>query len=82
LTNKVYLYGSVALGEDDQASDVDILIVGRLEKEEILELVEKMREKLRKEVKLHVLTPLEYSLLARRDKPFYESIEDSKIRIV
>jgi predicted nucleotidyltransferase len=79
---EIYLYGSVALGQDDQASDVDILILGKIENEELLQLVEKMRKSLGREVKPLVLTPLEYSVLARKDRALYESIEESKIRVI
>lgn len=79
---EVYLYGSVARGEDDQVSDVDILVIGEIEKKELIDLVEKIQIKLKRDVKPLVLTPLEYSILARKDKALYENIERSKIRLV
>lgn len=79
---EVYLYGSMARGEDDQASDVDILVLGDIKKKELLSLVEKMERKLRRAIKPLVLTPLEYSMLARKDRTLYDNIERSKIRLV
>lgn len=79
---EVYLYGSCARGEDVEESDVDILIVGKLEKRKLVELVESMKKSTGREVKPVVFNPLEYSNLARKDRVFYENIERNKIRLL
>lgn len=79
---EVYLYGSCARGEDTEKSDVDILILGKLERKKLVDLVEDMRKTMGREVKPVIFNPLEYSSLARKDRIFYENIEGSKIRLL
>jgi predicted nucleotidyltransferase len=79
---EVYLYGSIAKGEEDRESDVDILILGKIENKELVKIVEKAKSALERETKPLVLTPLEYAELSRKDKTLYENIEKSKVRLL
>lgn len=79
---EIYLYGSVARGDDDKKSDVDLLIVGKIERERLVKMVENAKGALKKEVKPLTLTPLEYAELSRKDKVLYENIEKSKVRLL
>lgn len=75
---EVYLYGSAARGENTEASDVDILVIGpRAEKAR-----EAQRALASPRNKIIVFTPLEYSALSRKDKALYESIERDKIKLI
>ena len=74
---EIYLYGSAARGEDTEKSDIDLLIVGEgLKNEAVGRLAQKEK------IKPLCLTFLEYSSLARKDRPFYERIEKDKIRLI
>lgn len=79
---EIYLYGSVARGDEDRESDVDLLFVGKIEREKLVRIVENVKSALKKEVKPLVLTPLEYAELSRKDKVFYENIEKNKVRLL
>lgn len=79
---EIYLYGSAAKGEEDKESDVDLLIIGRIEREKLVKIVEDARHAMRREIRPLVLTPLEYAELSRRDKVLYENIEKSKVRLL
>lgn len=72
---EVYLYGSCARGENNENSDIDILILGNKQGNIAGSI---SNEK----IKPLQLTFLEYSNLARKDKPFYERIEKDKIRLI
>lgn len=74
---EVYLYGSAARGEDNEKSDIDLLIVGNKKSKEIIGGI-KNNEK----IKPIYFTYLEYSSLARKDKAFYNRIERDKIRLI
>ncbi len=74
---EVYLYGSAARGEDTEKSDIDILFMGERPKDGLLENIQSEEK-----IKPIFLTFLEYSSLARKDKPFYERIEKDKIRLI
>ena len=79
---EVYLYGSVARGEDVKESDVDILILGRLDSSKKARFAERAEKATGKEVKLLVMTPVEYSGLIRKDRIFYENVEKNRIRLL
>jgi|SRR5208283_2888793 len=74
---EVYLYGSAARGEDTEKSDIDLLFIGQRPKGELLEKIQNEEN-----IKPIFLTFLEYSSLARKDKPFYERIEKDRIRLI
>ena len=74
---QVFLYGSAARGEDDEHSDFDLLVIGREDCRGKFSLPE-----LAGKAKIAFFTPLEYSVLRKKDAPFYDSIERNKIRLV
>ena len=74
---EIYLFGSAARGEDTEKSDIDLLVLGDRPKNEVLgRLAEK------EGLKPVYFSYLEYSSLARKDKPFYERVEKDKIRLI
>ena len=74
---EVYLYGSAARGEDSEGSDIDLLFIGEMPERSRLAKIEAVER-----IKPLYLSFLEYSSLARKDKPFYERIEKDRIRLV
>ncbi len=79
---EAYLYGSAARGEDTEKSDIDILIIGKIERKKLVEFAEIAKKIMKREVKPIILTPLEYSNLIRKDRIFYDNVEKSKIRLI
>lgn len=75
---EIYLYGSAARGEDTEESDFDLLVIGKIPKEQILADIKKYTER---QIKLVVLTPLEWAGMATSDPAFYERVEKDKIRL-
>jgi len=76
-----YLYGSSARGEDVEESDIDILIIGKVKKEEIIKEIEKLSSKIKKEIKTEIFSDVEWSQMARKDPAFYERVEKDKIKL-
>ena len=74
---EVYLYGSAARGEDTEASDIDLLIIGGVDRKKALGAI-----RAEKRLKPIYLTFVEYSALARKDKAFYERVEKDRIRLI
>jgi predicted nucleotidyltransferase len=68
--SSIVLFGSMAKGEDDENSDVDVLVIG---KEKRISLRE-FEEKFGRDINLHVLSWSEWNKKARDDKPFYLEI--------
>ena len=68
--SSIVLFGSMAKGEDDKNSDVDILIIG---KEKHLDLNE-FEEKIDKEITLHIFSWSEWNKQAVENKAFYSDV--------
>lgn len=75
---RAYLYGSAARGENAEHSDIDVLVISDRPKSAIAGLLE---TGLQKEVKLAIMTPLEYASAARKDPAFYARVEADKIEL-
>jgi len=74
---EIYLFGSAARGEDTEKSDIDLLIMSDKPKNEMLGKFAQTEK-----IRPLYFSFLEYSALARKDKPFYERIEKDKIRLI
>lgn len=73
---EIFLYGSFARGENEEDSDIDILVVGK--NREIIGRLKSLDDR----VKVSFYTPVEWSLSSRKNKAFYENVERDKIRLV
>ena len=78
----VYLYGSAARGEDVESSDIDLLLIGKLDKSTIVKELNKISKKIKKEIKFQIFSRQEWSLMARNDPAFYERVEKDKVKLV
>ena len=78
---EIYLYGSTARGEDNEKSDIDILIIGSITREKIFSIIEKHTQTLKRPIRFQIFTPLEWTKCATKDPAFYERVERDKIRI-
>ncbi len=78
---KLYLYGSVARGEDDENSDWDILIIGDAKTNELEAKLYPLRKESKKEIKLTIFTKREWLNLHKKDPAFYERLEKDRIEL-
>lgn len=78
---EVYLYGSSSRGEDIEMSDIDLLIIGRINKEKIVSYINDISKQINREIKIVIFTPLEWSNISKKDPAFYERVEKDKIRL-
>ena len=76
---EVYLFGSAARGEDTKRSDIDVLVIGGEGKRRDRQLFAALGGE---RIKIAFFTPMEFSMLARKDKPFYDAIERDKVRLL
>lgn len=76
---EIYLYGSVARGENKESSDWDVLVIGNVS----LASIEKKIDDLKNvEIKVSLYTIAEWSKLEKSDPAFYERVEKDNIRLV
>ncbi len=87
----IYLYGSCARGENTEHSDIDLLIIADISKEDkdkwmkIQNSIETFRAKKKLPISMFSLqlrNSLDWAQIARKDPAFYERVEKDKIQIV
>lgn len=78
---EIYVYGSSARGENFEESDIDLLIIGKIDRKRAIESLDQISKKINKDINFQIFTRLEWSQMAKKDKPFYERVEKDKIRI-
>lgn len=77
----VFVYGSTALGEERQKSDIDLMVIGKVPIEKLNKAVGEAQRKLLREVNYIVYPPKEF--LEKRSKGFIqEVVRNKKIMVV
>lgn len=82
LEARVYLYGSVARGEDTESSDWDVLIIGNVDRTSVEERLAALRKRYGRNVKATVVTSREWLAMKSEDPAFYESVERDRIELI
>jgi predicted nucleotidyltransferase len=72
--NEAYLYGSFARNQQDAASDIDVLVIGRPKADLLAEAAGKLERQLGREINYTVLTPKEFKLRRARRDAFLDNI--------
>ena len=79
---KLYLYGSVARGENDEKSDWDVLVIGNIKTSELEAEIRALRKRFNKEIRLTIFTNKEWLGLPKKDLAFYQRLEKDRIELV
>ena len=78
-----FIYGSVARGDERAASDVDVMIIGKLKFGDAVLALSSAEEKLRREVNPHVYSPREFKeKFANREPYLMRVAEGAKIFLI
>ncbi|SRR5712692_2563439 len=75
---EAYLYGSFARNQQDAASDIDVLVVGNTEGDVLAGAVQKLEQRLGREISYTVLTPEEFKFRRARKDAFLENVWHNK----
>ncbi len=75
IDSQIFLYGSFARGENDEKSDIDLLVISKDR-----DIIKKLKV-LDDRIKVSFYSPLEWSMAARKDKVFFNNVEKDKIRL-
>lgn len=79
LEGEVFLYGSASRGEDFSDSDIDILIISEKEREEFIDVIDKLSKKIKREISFNVFDHVEWSKMEKKDRAFWSRVEKDKI---
>lgn len=77
----IYIYGSCARGENVEKSDIDLLVIGKPDRSNLIKEMNDTAEKINKEIRIQIFSKQEWSLMARNDPPFYERVEKDKVEL-
>lgn len=77
---EVYLYGSVARGEDRQDSDWDVLFIGSASSADLQRKVDEIDSSL--DISTSLFTRSEWNQTEEEDPAFYERVERDRIRLI
>lgn len=76
-----YMYGSAARGDDTEESDIDIILIGKLKKEDIISDINKLSAKIGRQISVNIFAPALWARAADEDPAFYERVEKDKVEI-
>ena len=79
---EIYLYGSAARGETHEESDIDILIIGNIKRNEIIDIIDIIQKKNNIKINFQIFTHIEWSKMLKNDKAYFERVEKDKIRLI
>jgi predicted nucleotidyltransferase len=81
--DEAYLYGSFARNQQDAASDIDVLVIGRPREEVLAQTARRLERQLGREINYTVLTPKEFRSRRARKDAFLENVwQNECIRLV
>ena len=69
-----FIYGSVAAGEEDALSDVDLMLVGEVDLLGLSTVISQLEEQLGREINYLVLAPAELSQRLTEGEPFIQNV--------
>ncbi len=75
---EAYLFGSFARNQQDAASDVDVLVIGKPKSDKLAEMVQKLERQLGREINYTVLTRKELESRRGRKDAFLENVWHNK----
>ena len=79
---KVFLYGSAARGEDDEESDIDLLVIGEAGFDKFQKKISLLKSETGREIRSSFFRRSEWLKMSQKDPAFYERVEKDKIELV
>lgn len=78
-----FIYGSYAKAKENYLSDVDLIIIGIPNEDELVKKLDKLEEKLQRDINYKLYTLSEFKKDVRKSEPFIlEVLRDKKIMII
>lgn len=78
-----FIYGSFARGEERLCSDVDMVVVGRVQEEKLIELIRRLEGQLGRQINYVLFTPEEFEERREKEDPFLTNVlKEPKIMLV
>ncbi|GBE17853.1 nucleotidyltransferase domain protein [archaeon BMS3Abin16] len=72
--NTAFIYGSYAKGEAGPDSDIDIIIIGNVNEDDLIMRIRNVEKELNREINYVLFTPEEYETRKKKKDPFIKNV--------
>ncbi len=69
-----FIFGSYAQEREDSFSDIDLMIIGRLDEDHLITEISKLEKKLDREINYHIFSPDDWKNKVQEKDPFIKNI--------
>ena len=78
-----FIYGSFAKGEEKEDSDIDLLIIGEVNEDKLIEVISKLERKLQREINYAIYEKEDFSKKKKEDNSFIlDILKEKKIFLI
>lgn len=78
-----FIYGSYAKGKENYLSDIDLVIIGNQNEDELIKKLDRLEEKLQREINYKLYKLKEFAKDVKQDEPFVlEILKEKKIILI
>jgi len=75
---EAFIYGSIAKGEFDYKSDIDLFIIGQVDYQELNKKVDDLQKNLRREINIDLMKVQEFQKKLKEKDPYIIDIQNNK----
>jgi len=76
--SQAFIYGSFAKGEEKEGSDIDLLIIGEVNEDKLIEVISKLERKLQREINYTIYRKEDFKKKKEEGNPFILDILNEK----
>ncbi|MHC2994711.1 MAG: nucleotidyltransferase domain-containing protein [Candidatus Atribacteria bacterium] len=81
--SQAFIYGSFAKGEKREDSDIDLLIIGKVNEDKLVEVISKLEKKLQREINYTIYEKEDFKKKKEEGNPFIlEILKEKKIFLI
>jgi len=81
--NQAFIYGSFAKGEERENSDIDLLIIGKVNEGKLIEVISKLERKLQREINYAIYEKEDFKKKKEEGNPFIlDILKEKKIFLI
>ena len=81
--DRAFIYGSFAKGEEREDSDIDLLIIGKVDEDKLVEVISKLERKLQREINYSIYVKEDFNKKKKEGNSFIlDILKEKKIFLI
>jgi len=81
--DRAFIYGSFAKGEEREDSDIDLLIIGEVDEDKLIEVIDKLERKLQREINYAIYGKEDFNKKKKEGNSFIlDTLKEKKIFLI